>query len=515
MNRFFQLLAAFFVLILSVVFLSLQVPSTLQAEEESNTAQALQKLAKDVKFYTLPNGLRVILYERGTAPVFAGMVAVRVGGTDEVVGHTGISHMLEHMAFKGTPSIGTRDYPKEKKLLEELETFAVKERAGVPLSKQEVARREEINQNLKELWILGDLSTQFDKRGAADMNATTDKELTKYFVSLPRVGFEFWCWIESERILFPVMRQFYQERDVVLEERRMRFEDDPQGKLYEQLLGISYLKHPYRNPVIGYDFDVRRLTASMVADFHKQYYVPSNIVVSVVGSVNPDEDIKIIEKYFGRLPAGTAPSHPNIVEAAQTGERRIKLETNAAPELLIAYHKPNYPHPDDPAISLMAEIFAGSRISPLYTELVKIRRLASAVSHEEAPGSAYPNLLLFAASATSPHTNEEVLQAFDEVLAKFTRDGVTESQLEIAKRSTAMEYLGHLKSNMSLAEDFATSQLIYGDWRASLNWYSEMMKVTTSDIQKAAQTYLIPSSRTIGTVESSQALTSKVSRKKS
>ena len=470
--------------------------------EES--ASALKKLGQEVKMYTLENGLRVILYRRGTAPVFAGMVAVRVGGTDEIVGNTGISHMLEHMAFKGTPDIGTKDYKKEQKLLEQLEVLETKISLGQKLSQTESQTREQINKELKELWILGDFNSQYDKRGANDMNATTDKELTKYFVNLPRSEFEFWCWMESERILSPVMRQFYQERDVVMEERRMRFEDDPQGKLYEMLLGVAYSKHPYRNPVIGYDFDIKRLTATMVADFHKEYYVPSNIVVSVVGDINVETDIKTIEKYFGRLPAREAPSHPTIVEPKQAGERRLTLETTAAPQLFVAYHKPNYPHPDDAPLSVMAEILAGSNVSPLYTELVKIRRLASDIGHDEAPGYAYPNMLMFISAANSPHSNTDILNAFDDVLAKFKANKIDPKLLLMAKKQTAMQYLAHLKSNMSLAQDLASAELLYGDWKSSIEWFDQMMNVSAEDVSRVAKQYLNNSNRTIGMIETAR-----------
>lgn len=480
----------------------------------NESALALEGLAKNVKLKTLPNGLKVILYKRGTAPVFSGIVAVRVGGSDEVLGQTGISHMLEHMAFKGTTTIGTSDYQTESKLLDDLEELASKERDGKTLTDSEKQSKIEINKKLKELWILGDFSNQYDKRGSTDMNATTDKELTRYFVSMPNSAFEFWCWMESERILHPVMRQFYQERDVVMEERRMRSEDDPGGKLYEQLLGVAYLKHPYRNPVIGYDFDIRRLTAKMVADYHKLYYVPSNIVISAVGDLDIDEASKTIEKYFGRIPSAVSPEHPKIVEPKQTGERRVTLETKAAPQLVIAYHKPNYPHPDDPPLSLMAEILAGSKVSPLYTELVKNRRLASGVGHDEGPGSEYPNLSMFSATVSSPHTNQEVLEAFDDLIHKFKNTGVTQAQLDIAKRSIAMSYLAQLKSNLSLAQDFASAELLYGDWKASINWYNEVMRVTPEDIQRVTNAYLINSNRIIGMVENSAAVPKKAGKKK-
>lgn len=479
---------------------TLSFQGTLHAATEES-GDALQELAKRVRTFRLSNGLRVIMYKRGTAPVFAGVVTVRVGGSDETIGETGISHMLEHMAFKGTPVIGTRDYKREKPLLEELEELAAAERKHGKLTEEQAARREQIDSQLKDLWVLGDFSNQYDKRGASGMNATTDKETTKYFVNFPRNAFEFWCWMESERILNPVMRQFYTERDVVMEERRMRFEDDPQGKLYEMMLAAVYSQHPYRNPVIGYDFDLSRLTATMVAGFHKLYYTPDNIVVAVVGDVDPDRDIAVLEKYFGRIPPGTRPPLPDITEPQQSGERRITLKTRASPQFYVSYRKPNYPHPDDAAISVMAEILVGSKISPLYTELVKRKKIASEIGYYEGPGDAYPNLMIFYASTTNPYRNQDVLDAFDAVIGRFKSGGITAEDLAIAKRSVAMQYLAHLKSNMSLAKDFSESEAIYNNWKASLDWYDDLVNVSVADVNRVAEKYLIEDARTIAVIE--------------
>lgn len=458
-------------------------------------------MAAKVQMVTLANGLRVILYNRGEAPVFAGAVVVRVGGSDEVAGETGISHLFEHMAFKGSSDVGTSDYARERRLLAQLEELAAASNAAQNLSPEQKQQWDEIHEELRKLWISDDFTRRYDKQGATGQNATTDKEFTKYFVNLPRSAFEFWCQMESERLIDPVMRQFYQERDVVLEERRMRFEDDPGGRLYELLLGVAYQRHPYRAPVIGYEHDIRALTATRLEAFRKRYYVPSNMVVSIVGKIDFERDMPVIEKYFGRISAGPPVLRDIDSEGPQQGERRVTLRMAASPELIVAYRKPNYPHPDDAPISVMAEILAGSKISPLYTELVKRRQVATAVGNEEGPGTAYPNLLMFSASVKAPHSADDVLHALDSVIARFRRSGATGVQLEVAKRSIGVSYLGHLQSNQSLALDFASSELEYGTWKASVDWYEEMSKVTLADIKRVADQYLKTDSRTIATIE--------------
>ncbi len=470
--------------------------------EVSETRTALLGLASKVKMVTLPNGLRVIAYKRGTAPVFAGTVTVRVGGTDEAEGSTGISHMFEHMAFKGTQTLGTKNYRKEKVLLDELEIYEGKRSQGVALSKKEEERLAVVQDELAKLWVTAEFAKQYDERGGTGMNATTDTELTRYFVELPRTAFEFWCAIESDRILNPVMRQFYKERDIVMEERRMRVDDDPQGKLYELLLGMAYRQHPYRNPVIGYSDDIKRLTASQTDSFRKKYYVPGNMVVSLVGDVDLQRDLPLITKYFGKIPRGGEVPRPRVVEPKQEGERRFVLEDKASQHIAIVYRKPNYPDHDDPPLTLLAQILAGSKISPLYTELVKRSQKVVDISYGEDPGSAYPNLLSFTLVPRSPHTNEEVLSAFDAVIKKFLRTKVSEETLTIAKRSMAVDYLGHMKSNSSLALDFASSELYYGSWRALIDWYDSAMAVTTDDIMRVAAQYLTKENRTIGMIES-------------
>ena len=459
---------------------------------------ALKDLENKVKFYELDNGFRVILYRRAFAPVFAGVVTIRVGGVDEVPGDTGISHLLEHMAFKGTPELGTKNYAREKVLLAELEEIAVASDGARNLTEEQQKRWDNIQKELSEVWDNEAFTRSYRERGASGLNATTSKELTNYFVNFPKNTFEFWAWMESERLFRPVMRQFYKERDVVMEERRMRYDDDPEGSLYEQLLSTSYLQHPYRNPVIGYPDDISAVTAKRTTEFHKKFYVPERIVISVVGDIEPDKAIKTIRKYFGRIPKSKSPPFPAIKEAPQKGERRFTLNREASPSLAIAYHKPNYPHPDDPAISMMLEVLAGSSISPLYEELVKKKQIAASLSFHEGPGTAFPNLVMFFTSVKHPHSNKDLLKVFDREVAKFKKNGPTQEALDNAKRAVAVEYLVHLKSNMSLAKNFASSELIYDDWKAMIDWYEKSMEVTKEDVIRVANTYLDSNSRTCG-----------------
>ncbi|MEZ4752883.1 MAG: pitrilysin family protein [Bdellovibrionota bacterium] len=485
------------VLILSLLIL---YPLSVLSDVRLST-NALKALENKVKQYTLDNGLRVILYKRDFAPVFAGVVSVRVGGVDEHPGNTGISHILEHMAFKGTTEIGTKNYSREKDLLNELEAIARASAGGTKFSAEQKIRWDQIQSELEEFWDTEAFTRHYRERGSSGLNATTSKELTSYFVNLPKNSFEFWAWMESERLYRPVMRQFYQERDVVMEERRMRYDDDPNGALYEQLLATAYLQHPYRYPVIGYPADISKVTATETAEFHKTFYSPERIVVSVVGDLEPETAIKTIKKYFGRLPKTSSPAFTQIKEEEQQSERSFVIRRDASPSLVVAYHKPNFPDPDDAAITLMLELLAGSSVSPVYDQLVKRKQIAASIEFDEGPGTAYPNLVMFFMAVKNPHSNKTLLKMFDREVEKFKMKGPTQQELDNAKRAIAVDYLVHLKSNMSLAKNFASSELIYNNWKALVDWYEEAMKVEIEDVTRVANKYLDSKSRTVGYLE--------------
>jgi predicted Zn-dependent peptidase len=458
-------------------------------------------LEKGVVVRRLNNGLRVVLYRRGTAPVFSSVISVKVGGSDEKPGHTGIAHMLEHIAFKGTDLIGTTNPKKEKELLTALESLMLKKNEGVELTEEENVKLSQINAELEKLWKIGDFTNSYQVRGARDLNATTDKDFTNYYVSLPRSEFQYWCWLESQRIMHTVSRQFYQEREVVKEERRMRFEDSPDNKLYENVIATAFDKHPYGYPVIGTWEDLNKLSASAVDQFHAKYYIPSNIVVSVVGDVDPERDIGVLERYFGQIPAGPEPERPIEIQPDQEKERRVKIVAKAAPSLHVAYRRPNYPHPDDPAITLLDHIFAGSSVSRLHERLVKQTKVASAIGSSEAPGIAYPNLWYFFVQTREPNKNEEALRIFDSEVSRLFTNPPTDQELATAKRAIMRAQIGLLGSSRSLAKVLAETVLQHGTWKVLLRWQEQMEAVTREDLLRVAKLYLRSQSRTVGELE--------------
>ena len=458
------------------------------------------RLRENVEVHTLDNGLRVILYKRGIAPIFAGYVSVRVGGVDERVGESGISHLLEHMAFKGTSDIGTTDFGKEKKMLARLEELAPA-RAEKLLSEDELQEWDSLHTALEKIWDNGAFMRMYRERGAQGMNATTGIELTNYMTSLPSSQLEFWCLMESERILDPVFRQFYQEVDVVHEERRLRYDNSPNGQMYWGIMKNAFTVHPYRNLIIGYPFDLDRHTATQTYDFHKKYYVPSNIVVSLVGGFDTKEALAFVSKYFGRIKPGADPVRRHEVEPPQSGEKSVSLNFDASKALAIAYRKPQFPDPDDPPLGILAELIAGSKLSPLYKGLVEGPALATAVAAYDSPSGRDPNLLLFDISPKDNVSYKRVTDTFDVIVEKFIAQPPSSHRLESAKRKLSLSYLGSLTSNMGLASTFSGSTHTFGRWDAVLDWYEAAMKVTPEDVQRVGRKYLKKDSRTIVTLK--------------
>lgn len=470
------------------------VPS--QAAPVAGTTPALlDRLEQNVQEIVLSNGLRVVIFRRTAAPVFAGQVWVRVGGVDETPGSTGISHMLEHMAFKGTRSIGTKDFDREAKLLAQLEARIHELKSPALASGDE--RVKEIQAELAELWEEDEFTNLYELRGASGLNAGTSTDYTVYMVKLPKTAFEFWCWMESERLLNPVFRQFYKEREVVLEERRMRTDDDPGGKLYEVLLATAYLAHPNRLPVIGWRSDLEQLTASATGEFYRTYYRPDNIVVGLAGDIDPEQARPVLERYFGRMPRASSPlPEVRTAEPRQLGERRAEVEFDSRPMFMMAYHKPVFPHPDDAAFTVLHELLSTGRSSLLVREFVQRRKIARGVYTSEGPSERYPTLFLVGASPVEGVTSERLRDELQAALDRVAEEGFREEDIIGAKRRLRVSFLSNLASNYGMARLLGRSELLWGDWKVLVRFYEELGEVSNDDLKRVLREYIRPQNRT-------------------
>ena len=477
-------------------------------------AQDLASFEKRTTVKKLANGLTVILMERPEAPVFSYATVVNVGSAQEVPGITGLAHMFEHMAFKGTDKIGTTDFAAEKAALAKVEAAY---RAYDLERRKDIGRDDKKMADLEKAWkdaiteadkfvVPNEFSKIVDRAGAVGMNAFTANDVTAYHYSMPSNRLELWAFLESERFLTPVYREFYKERDVVYEERRFRVESSPFGRLLEQFISASFIAHPYGSWGIGWPSDLKSFSASDADAFYKKYYVPGNMVVAVVGDVKASESLPIIEKYFGRLPAGPMPEPLRTVEPEQKSERLVILRESSQPIYLEGYHRPAVTHPDDATYSVISMLLSSGRTSRLYKSLVRDKKIAAQASGFNGfPGEKYPNLFTFLAVTTPGHTPAEVTAAIGDELTKLKNEDVSPEELQSVKTRVKAGLLRQLDSNEGLALQLAMTQTLMGDWRELFRDVQRIDAVTAADIRRVANATFIPTNRTIGQIESAKA----------
>lgn len=477
-------------------------------------AQDVASFEKRLTVHTLANGYTFLILERpDAAPVFSFATRVDVGSAQEVPGITGLAHMFEHMAFKGTPRLGTRDYAKEKVALEELEAaYQAYEqaRASAKPAPAEVERLLKVFKEKQEAAQAFVVSNAFDeavsRQGGVGLNASTSAEATTYYYSLPANKFELFAYLESERFLHPVFREFYKERDVVMEERRQRTESQPIGKLIERMLATAFLAHPYKQPTVGYMSDLQRFTMTDAEQFFRKYYVPANMVTAIVGNVKAAEIIPVLEKYFGRLPKGDKPAPLRTIEPPQAAEITVTLRDKAQPFYIEGYHKPAATHPDEPVYDAIAEILGRGRTSRLYTSLVEKQKLAvQAQVGGGLPGVKYPHLFLALAVPARGVSNDKVAEALRAELTRMVTEDVTDDELARFKTRAKADLIRSLDSNAGLASQLVTYHTLYGDWRELFAYVKKMEAVTKADIRRVAGEVFKASNRTVARLENEAA----------
>ena len=469
-------------------------------------AQSLQDFEKKVTQFTLPNGLTFLVIERHDAPVVSFHTYVNAGAVDDPTGRTGLAHMFEHMAFKGTPNIGTKNWTAEKKALDAIEeVYNRLEAERNKAFRADPKKIEALEAELKAAIAKADSyveSNEYDRivesNGSVGMNAGTAEDQTTYVNSFPANRIELWFLLESERFLRPVFREFYKERDVVREERRMRIESSPQGQLVEALSSTAFAAHPYKNSPAGWASDIENLRASEAEAFYQRYYGPSNLTISIAGDVNPAQAKKLAEKYFGRIPARPAPPVVTTVEPPQNGEKRVMVASPAQPFLVIAYKRPDQYSKDNAALDVLEQILSGGRTSIIYREMVRDKKIAlGAASYATYPGGKYPGLFLFFVVPNTGHTVEENEKDVYEIIDRVKKEKPDAVALQRVKTNLRAALIQKLDSNSGLASELASYQAAYGDWRKLFTELDEYNQVTADDVQRVAQKYLLESTRTV------------------
>ena len=472
------------------------------------SAQNFDALKARIKTHTLGNGMKFIVFERHDAPVVSFHVYADVGGANESYGITGISHVLEHMAFKGTKTVGTKDYAAEAQVLAEIDAVydeLAREKAKPVPDAQRVAelkaKFDTLEATAKEYVANNEYFDMMMREGDQGVNAYTSNDATQYINSLPSNKLEFWFAMTSDRFLNPVFREFFKERDVVMEERRLGLETRPTGKLFEDFAATAFKAHPYRHGVIGHMSDLRNLTRKDVEIYFKTFYGPSNLTVGIVGDVKPEEVFKLAELYFERIPSGPKPAGVRTEEPEQWGERRVAVQAKAQPYLFVGYHVPDTRHKDSRAIEALANILGQGRSSHLYTSLVKTKKIAvAAQSGSGFPGDKFANLVVVMCVPAAGKTSAECLAAIEEEIERIKKESVTEEELTKFKRGTIKGLYGQMTDNGNMASLLTYADVVLGGFDKAFEQVEAIKAVTADDVKRVAATYLVVKNRTIGEI---------------
>ncbi|MFH1686642.1 MAG: pitrilysin family protein [bacterium] len=464
------------------------------------------ELQKAVSRTVLDNGLTVIVMERHDAPVASMITFANVGGADDPKEYTGLAHMFEHMAFKGTKTLGTTDIDAELKAMAVEDSVWHELRAerkkgaladSVRLAELEQSFADAI-EAANEYVVPNAFDQILEAEGATGINAGTGKDQTIYMMSLPSNKVELWMAMESERFLNPVLREMYRERNVIAEERRQTLENNPIMRTIDAMASTAFSAHPYGISIVGHMSDIQNYSREAALEYYNTHYVPSNLIVCVVGDVKAKEVFELAEKYWGRIPYRPKPEPVATVEPEQLGEKRVSLEDPAQPLIGIAYHVPSGTHPDWPALEALVDYLGEGRTSLLYTNLAKEKKIAANVGLFLGwPGNKYP-CLMFAYAMPSPgHTNDECEV---EILAEIDRmrnELIPAEEVEKIKARAKAHFINSLNSNMGLAMALAGFENDRGDWNELFNELDRINAVTAEDIQRVAQTYLVDRNRTV------------------
>jgi len=444
----------------------------------------------------LENGMRILVVPRQT-PTVACQLWLDVGSADDPYGMSGAAHMIEHMMFKGTRIIGTKDYSKERPLLEEMmrvmrlfDAECRKEDSDYAVLEALKQERERLLGKLRPLQVQREIWDILKLHGAEGINATTSFDWTVYYCSLPANRLEAWAWIESDRLKNAVFREFYSERMVVLEEMRKSIDDSAWGRAYAELRALAFVEHPYRRPIIGFENDVKFMDPMKLKKHWERFYRPSNITAVIVGGVEPKEVFELMERYFGRIKRGVEePKRTDIVEPKQDSERRSLIYAPFKNRLVLGFHRPELTHPDFPSLELLALILTYGHSSRLYRTLVKKKKSVTAINCWNRD-SEHPDLFVIRAVPAEGRTTFDVEKQILEEIEKVAKEGVSEAELERAKRKSLFGIASSVDTNAGIAWQLGYYQTTAGDWRFIHTVEESIRGVTPEDIRRVASRYL-------------------------
>ena len=410
-----------------------------------------------LQHYSLRNGVQVNFIPDKTAPIFYAVTTVLVGSVDEPYHQKGIAHFLEHLAFKGTKTVGTKDWESEKGLLEkawELERLQLLKK----ISEEKRQELQNVRKQLRDLWKTEEFQSLLADLGGVKINATTSSDFTNYFGKFPAESFKKWAQLEIDRLLNIVPRQFYEEMRVIFQERKMRVDGDPLGRLYEFLLSKAFGLHPYGYPTIGYKEHLLNLTPYDLLKFHERFYRGSNITITLIGALNR-EDLNYLFSLAEKIPTGERNTQFLNASAVQPGVYRRKFGTKM---VSVSFYKDVYPSEEDLCVTLVCKYLFESKQSPIYRALVEELKVASGVSFIEGPGYRSRNLAIVLFPYLSGVNPEKILDNFWRVLEDTKKSGLGEREVELAKTLILRQGADIFENKLQLAEWIGESSLLYG-----------------------------------------------------
>jgi len=456
----------------------------------------------------LDNGLRIVVLERTTSPTFAAMYQFGVGAAMDPKGRTGIAHLLEHMMFKGSSTVGTLDPEREKALMDRLvelwdelhveldrehDPFATADEERVKALKAEI---EKVSAEQKALILKNEYDEVMTRAGAVGLNAFTSSDITAYIIQLPANRLELWFEMESDRLLNSMFREFYSERDVVLSERRQTTENTPDGRISEALDRLIYSAHPYGTPVIGWAGDLERMSQRDAEQYFKTYYSPSNCTMVLVGDVQVAEVERLAKRYFGPWRRQEIPPLRVTAEPKQQGARRQVVEFDAEPQLAMGWMTVPEGHQDEAALDVLGSILGGLYSSRLDSTLVQQERLATQVGVFHS-SQRYGGAFYAGGTPNEGRTLAEMESAIEREVRRIVDGGVTAEELERAKVMVEVSRVRMLKSNMGMAFRLATSVRLTGATDYFDRYEQRVNAVTAEHVKDVAARYLTPERKNV------------------
>lgn len=471
-------------------------------------AQNLETFEERVTEFTLDNGLHFIIIERDIAPVASFVTFVDVGSANEPANNTGIAHIFEHMVFKGSKDIGTTNWEEEQKHIDAMDKAYrswVREKYRPNPDEEKLDQFwdefEEHKEAAAEYVVTNEFDEIVSREGATGLNAFTSADATGYFYSLPQNKAELWFSLEADRFKNPVFREFFEEKEVIMEERRMRTDSTPVGRLIEEFLSVAYSAHPYGNPVIGWPSDITSTSIEDTQRFYETYYSPGSFTVAIAGDVDPERMRELAETYFGDIPAGDPAPEVRTIEPEQRGERTFTIEDDSQPFFLSGYHTVDQMHPDWPALQLLGSIISEGRTSRLYRRMVQDEQLALNIqAFNGFPGTKYQSMFLTFAVPNQGVGLDEIEKTVDEEIKKVKDGDIRQEELDRALTNARASLVRSLDSNMGLALRLAETHGQQGDWRRVFTYLDDLQSITLDDLQRVANEYLVKKNRTVGKI---------------